>query len=126
MEFFNMQEILVPIFAIMMPVAIVFTVFYFRNKSREDMQKTIRLAIEKGQPLPPELIDSMNRNGGYRSRERSIYSGLVLLAIGASFIVWSYLDDGYIHGGKAGFGVLLALLGVASLIYGIFIVKSQK
>ena len=116
---------LIPIVAISMPVMIVFVVFYFRNKAREDIQKTIRLSIEKGNALTPEMIDKMRSGVDTRSPERGIFTGLTLLAIGIAFVVWSYLDHGYIHGFQAGLGVMLGLLGVANLIYALIIRKRK-
>ena len=48
-------------------------------RSRRLRHETIRLAIEKGQPLPPELLDPVDR----RDPElRDLRRGLVLLGIG--------------------------------------------
>ena len=61
-----MEEI-IPVIAISMPfimvIAIVVIPAYFKSKERREMQATVRAAIDKGQPLPPEVIDVLGKEG---------------------------------------------------------------
>jgi len=51
----------------MIGLTILFSVFFwFRSKSRGDMQQTIRAAIDKGQELSPEIIERL----GHRKRPK--------------------------------------------------------
>ncbi len=48
----------VPLGVFSMSVAIVALVGYFKHQARKQRHETIRLALEKGQPLPAELLDA--------------------------------------------------------------------
>ena len=52
-------EILIPIALFAMIAAIVIVPRYFKSLERQKMTETVRLAIEKGQPLPPEVIEAL-------------------------------------------------------------------
>jgi hypothetical protein len=61
---------------------IVATVLYFIHRARELRHATIRLALEKGQPLPPGLLDdgspSKPRGNDLSSGVKAIFIGLGL------------------------------------------------
>jgi hypothetical protein len=109
-----------------MPVFIVFIVFFFRSKERAEAQKTIRMAIEKGQPLPQEYLDSLQKTGrATKSPGSDIRSGLILIAVGVGMAVWAYIDHGYLTG-LAGVAAIPGFIGVALLIMGIINANSRK
>ena len=54
--------ILVPLSPFLLVAALVLVPAYFKSKERQKMQETLRLAIEKGQPLPAEVVDAMSTN----------------------------------------------------------------
>jgi hypothetical protein len=98
--------------------ALVLVIFMgVRSKDRAEMQKTIRMSIEKGQPLPPELIDDLRdtRKGRGRSPMRDIRAGIILMAVAGGMTAWNYID----HGGPSGIAAIPGLIGVALLILGI-------
>jgi hypothetical protein len=75
---------------ILVPIGVVGTVFgfaavtigivaYARHRNGRLRHETIRLAIEKGQPLPPELLDPIRRSD---PALRDLRRGLLLLALG--------------------------------------------
>ena len=57
---------MVPIFGIFMIIAIcigpIWIKSYFTARDRAQLHETLRVAYEKGQPVPPELIESLQRN----------------------------------------------------------------
>ena len=62
---------------------------YLRSRDRDKLHETLRIAYEKGQPVPPELIDALvNEPKEQRQREllptpdRDFRRGLVLVFIG--------------------------------------------
>ena len=57
-----MDGILVPISFFAMIAAIVIVPRYFRSMERQKMAETLRTAIEKGQPMPTEVIEAMSAN----------------------------------------------------------------
>jgi hypothetical protein len=60
--------ILVPIGFFAMIAAIVIVPNYLRVRERQEMQATVRAAIEKGQPLPPELVEALVQGCPCRGR----------------------------------------------------------
>ena len=54
-----MVEVLVPVSMFAGLTIVVGLLLWFRYKNRNDMQQTIRLALDKGQELSPELIDRL-------------------------------------------------------------------
>ena len=75
-----MVEELIPIAMFAAIALIFFIVLYFRQRSRADMQQTIRLALERGTELTPELI---NRLGAPAepSRNKDLRLGLIWMAL---------------------------------------------
>ena len=75
-----MAEELIPIAMFAAIALIFFLVLYFRQRSRADMQQTIRLALERGTELTPEII---NRLGAPAepSKNRDLRAGLIWLAL---------------------------------------------
>ncbi|HVO20605.1 MAG TPA: DUF6249 domain-containing protein [Anaeromyxobacter sp.] len=81
----DLENILVPLGAIGSTfgfvAVIVAVVAYARHRNQRLRHETIRLALEKGQPLPADLLDPVDhqdRDPGLRDLRR----GLVLLAVG--------------------------------------------
>ena len=84
----------------MVPVMIVLIIFgsvaslfiaprYFKSIERQKMAETLRIAIEKGQPLPSEVIDAMSSNvrapGLPPSPQRDLRTGIIWLGVGLGF-----------------------------------------
>ncbi len=128
---------IVPIFGIFMIIAIcigpIWIKSYFSARDRAQLHETLRVAYEKGQPVPPELIESLQRNvtsstsGPLSTPERDLRRAIVLIAVGLGLCglgygLWyglmSVSDEGaYITGGSvAGAGAIPGLIGVAYLI----------
>ncbi len=57
-----MEGILIPISLFGMIAAIVILPRYFRSQERQKMAETLKAAIERGQPLPTEIVDAMSTN----------------------------------------------------------------
>ena len=57
-----MAEEFIPIAFFIMIGAIVIVPTWLKSKERKEMQGTLRAAIEKGQPLPPEVIDALSKD----------------------------------------------------------------
>ena len=126
---------LIPIFGIFMIIAIVIGPVwirsYFAARDRDAMQATLRVAIEKGQPLPPELIAAMSSSatpevirGPTTDLRRGVVSvsvgiGICFLALGLWFGLSSIASSevGNIVGGAvAGGGSIPLLIGLAYLL----------
>lgn len=76
---------LVPFGIMAMVVALVVIPRYFRSIERQKMADLMRVAIERGQPLPPEVIDAMSTNvrapGLPPSASRDLRTGLVWMGV---------------------------------------------
>lgn len=122
------------------PVFIVFTIFasivavvvgpsYLKSRERREMQLTVRHAVDKGQTLPPELIDAMTKDvqKNLPSRTKDIRKGVLSLAAGVGIAGFGLVVEGTSHiWGGNGQGALLGIacipsaIGVAFIILGFF------
>ncbi len=91
-------------------VAIIFGVSYAK-KEQELWHETARIAIEKGQPVPPG--PSEIKSGGKRN---DIRVGLILIAVGLGVYLFLYAVVG---SRLANVGTIPGLIGVALFGYGI-------
>ncbi len=92
-------SILVPLGFFAMIVAIVVLPKYLRARSRDRMMETLQTAYEKGQPVPPELIESLMVEGPeptpYRltAQERAykdLRGGIITVAVALGLIVFGW------------------------------------
>jgi len=117
-------EIIVPIGAFAMIVCIVCLPFYFKSRERREMQRTLRVAIEKGQPVPPEVIEAMSRSVKTPpTRLRDLRTGVIWLAVGIGIAGATYFGD-FIHGSGDfdgfGFACIPVVIGVAFIVLSFF------
>lgn len=117
-------EIIVPIGAFAMVVAIVCLPFYFKSRERREMQRTLRAAIERGQPMPPEVIEAMTKTVKLPpTRLRDLRTGVIWLAVGIGVAGATYFGD-FIHGDHDfdGFGIacIPAVIGIAYIVLSFF------
>ena len=109
--------------------AIIIAPQWFKARDRERMHETLRIAYEKGQPVPPELITALQTSPARTmdTPERDLRRAIVLIAVGLGlgglgYGLWYGLmsvDDtaAYTSGGSvAGAGAIPGLIGVAYLI----------
>jgi hypothetical protein len=121
--------IVVPVFFMACVAACIVAPGYFRSRERAQMQETLRVALEKGVSLPPEMIAALQTNVARATppRERDLRRAVVLMATGVGFAVlgiclWQgirpYDDDGgWVTGWSvACIGAIPGLIGVAYLI----------
>ena len=132
------MEDFVPIFAIFAVfgtiTAIIVGPTYFKSRERREMQATVRAAIDKGQPLPPEVIDALSTEAtrNIPSRTRDIRRGVIWLAVGIGMAAFSLINDlrgfggdDWSDGGHTNFdGGLLGLAAIPITIGLAFIVLS--
>ncbi len=116
------MEILVALAAVTAPflmvVAIVVWPKIIRAREQAEMQATVRAALEKGQPLPPELIEAMTRTVPAEplkrpsSRARDIRQGIIWLAVGIGIALFSVVSD---WGWGGAWSANQSLLGIATI-----------
>ena len=110
--------------------AIILVPVYLKSKDRARMHETLRIAYEKGQPVPPELIAALQSNVTQRQMatpERDFRNAVILIAIGLGLCglgygLWYGLMSvseigAYVSGGSvAGVGAIPGFIGVAYLL----------
>jgi len=126
---------LIPLFAIFAVfgtiTAIILGPTYLRSRERREMQETVRRAIDKGQALPPEVIEAMTNDVAKNlpSRTRDIRRGIIWLAIGIGIAAFSLINamswggDGWqnrVGDGMLGFAAIPATIGLAFLVLSFF------
>jgi len=113
----SMEDILIPL-AFFGTVAMIFWLFVsFRHRGRADRQQTIRLALEKGAELTPELMNSLSEPEPPKNKD--LRSGLVwmALAVGLALCGWAVPDpSGYALRGCLSGAAFPFSIGVAYLI----------
>ena len=94
------------------PVLIVILIGMFALVVSRSRQRTIRMLVEKGQPVPAELLAPATRAVHQRSDVRR---GVVWTMIGVGLIVWLGAVNDW-EGGAWSFGLIPFLIGLGYLI----------
>ncbi len=112
-----MVEELIPIALFASIALIFFIVMYFKQRSRAEMQQTIRLALEKGNELTPEIISRLGEPEP--SKNRDLRRALIWLALAVGLALCGFFvpdPSGHaLRGTLAGAAFPLAI-GVAYMI----------
>lgn len=111
-----MDEDVLIVFTVFGSIVLIFVVwFYLRFKARAEMQKTFRLALEKGSELSPDFIKQLGEPE--RSKESDLRRGLIWLALGVAMaILAAAIPEPEAFGPMIGSASFPALIGVAYLI----------
>jgi hypothetical protein len=101
----------------LVPISIVSIVAYSRHRRFKMQHETMRAMIEKGLPIPPELLTKPNQDNpsqDHPGRVRNdLRGGLILVAVGAGL---------YMLAGKVGW--ILVFIGAARLV--VWIIDDRK
>ena len=88
--------ILVPLSPFLLVAALVLVPAYLRSKERQKMADALRLAIEKGQTLPADIMETMNVTVAKAapSPQRDLRVGIIWMgvAIGLAFLVLGLIN----------------------------------
>jgi hypothetical protein len=126
---------LVPIFGIFMIIAVVVGPIwirsYYQEKERAQLHETLRVAYEKGQPPPPELIEKLTSGArievGSSGGESDLRRAVVLIAVGLGMAGLglglgygisqaSQIGGWIVAGSIAGAGAIPGMIGIAYLL----------
>lgn len=121
-----MDEVFIPISMFAMIAAIVIVPGYLRSRERKEMQQTVRAAIEKGQPMPTELIEAMSKDvkvAKVSSSLRDLRVGVILIFTGLGLAGFGYAvsyaaDEAFYP--FLGIGAVPASIGLAYVILSFF------
>ena len=110
--------------------AIVFGPSYLKSREKREIQATVRHAIDKGQQLPPDLIDAMTKDVASKlpSRTRDLRRGVIWLAVGVGIAAFGLLSDlGWndhdmemVGSGRLGVAAIPATIGLAFIVLSFF------
>lgn len=104
-----MEGVWVPI-AMFAALAIILSFFFwFRYRARSEMQQTLRAAIERGQELTPELVESLGKPA-QPSKDKDLRYSLIWFAIAIGFSVFG----GAIGAAESEEEVFLIMTGIAA------------
>ncbi|MHB8287399.1 MAG: DUF6249 domain-containing protein [Caulobacteraceae bacterium] len=141
---------IVPVIFLIVIAAIVLVPQYLRFKERERLHETLRLAFERGQPLPPELIEMLQSSRSPLRNEQVAYEryadvpdrahrdlrrGVVWLAVGVGCVLIGaafYAGLYYVGGAEETFasftaiGAIPACIGMAFIGLWFFTRKSTR
>ena len=71
---------LVPI-ALFVAIAATYCVkYYFAHRTRQDVLATVRMALERGQPLTPEMLDRLGQTS--RPKNSDLRRGVIAVCVG--------------------------------------------
>lgn len=129
-----MLEDLAPIVAILTIfggiTAMIVLPSYFKSKERREMQATLRAAIEKGQPVPPEMIDAMTRNVKVEPTALSdLRTGIIWVAVGVGIAAFGYFvsyEEAEAFHPMLGMGAIPAIVGLTYIVLSFFNPNKSK
>jgi len=111
-----MEDVLVPIFLFAALVAVIWLFSHYNYKKRLTAHETLRLAVEKGQEVSPELVERMSfLNDPVKSDLRR---GILLIAFGVAFICLGMIiphDEPEATRGMIGVASFPVIMGLAYL-----------
>ncbi|WP_425998065.1 DUF6249 domain-containing protein [Caulobacter sp. DWR1-3-2b1] len=119
-----MDKVWIPIIMFLVIGAICIVPVYLKSRERIEMQSTLRAAIEKGQPVPPEVIEALTRNVKIAPTSLSdLRTGVIWLAVGIGIGLSSHFAD--FRGGDhdfpgLGIACIPAVIGVAYIVLSFF------
>ena len=114
-----MWALLIPLAGIAMPVGIVWIIFYYDNRTKEQFNATLQKLIESGQELSPELLESVPGYKAGKGKDKDdIRSGLITSGVGIGIALFGHF--GAEEQALFGVGLLVLSIGVGMLAYGVY------
>ena len=85
------EGILVPIVLFLVIGGTISLAEYFKFRKRNDLQNTIRAAIEKGQELPEEVLETISSPKARPKKDQDLRRGIVSIAAGLSIGAFGFI-----------------------------------
>ena len=119
------EEIIVPVVMFIGLTVVFGLLFWFRYRARREMQETLRVALDKGQDLTPEIIDRLGHPKA--APDKDLRLGVLWLAVAAGLVLIGFAVPD--HSGDALRGLLAGAafpfaIGVAYMILHFFTGRS--
>ncbi len=110
----DLVGILVPIVALLSIATVPVLYFYFRYRSRQESQSTLRAAIERGLELTPELLQQLGEPA--QRKDADLRRGVLTMAVGVGLAAFGLLvGDPEVFGRLRAGGALFFIIGLAFL-----------
>ena len=106
-----MDGMWVPILAIISITIGLMVYFYFKAKSKADIQETIRQSLDKGVEITPELIERLSATTSPKILD--LRRGIVLVGLGIACILAGWIGGNFQEG--AAIGMFPLMLGIGFL-----------
>jgi len=120
------MEMLVPLGAFAMVAAIVCLPLLglFKHLERRRMHDVVRTAIEKGQALPPEVVEALTRDvRPASSSTRDIRTGVIMIAVGIGLAIFGAcvsVEEHDVIAPALGLASIPAVIGAAYVVLSFF------
>lgn len=119
-----MEGVWVPIIMFLVIGAIVIVPIWLKSRERLEMQTTLRAAIDKGQPVPPEVIEALTRTvKAPPTSLTDMRTGVIWLAVGIGIALLSFfsdIGDGEFHSSGVGIACIPIVIGLAFIVLSFF------
>ena len=118
-------EFLIPVALFGMIAAIVIVPAWLKSRERREMQATLRTAIDKGQPLPTDVVEALSRENikPPASATRDLRVGVILLAVSIGIALMGYMisfEDMDAFYPISGMAAIPGMIGLAFIILSVF------
>ncbi|MFV2089156.1 MAG: DUF6249 domain-containing protein [Pseudomonadales bacterium] len=118
------DETWIPIVMFLTIGVVLALIAYFRFRTRGEIQSTVRAAIERGQELSPDLIESLMET--LTTKHADLRRGIISLAIGAAFFLFAgFIGEEDAEGPLMGVAMFPALIGIGYLGLWFFIGRNK-
>lgn len=121
------EGILVPIVLFLVIGGTIAASEYFKYRKRRDLQVTIRAAIEKGQELPAEVLETISNPKTRPKKDHDLRRGIVLTAVGLGIGAFGLLvGDEDAVGPLMGIGSIPLLIGLGLTLLWVLRSRHEK
>jgi hypothetical protein len=83
-------QLLIPITGFICLAVVIGMLIFFSSRARLEFQRTVRVAIERGQPLSPELLERLGPTAS-SGRYRDLRVGVTSISLGAALASFGWL-----------------------------------
>jgi hypothetical protein len=81
-------EELIPIVMFICVAVVFIAAFWFRQRARDGMQQTIRMALDKGHELSPEIIDRLGHPKA--SKYKDLRLGMIWMSLAVALVLCGF------------------------------------
>lgn len=102
-----MEDVLIPIVMFLVMGVVLCTFFFLRYRARQEIQHTLRFAVEHGKDLSPELLEALHADLGGSTRD--LRRGVISVALALAIAIFALLEREVHVLGVAAFPLLVGL-----------------